>query len=76
MCTLYLENTEKYDLITRILEILGVGRYPKRALIAFILRFLKLSGYSFSDYIRNNNTFIDKGIEMKIENFQTVLAKM
>jgi DNA repair protein RecO (recombination protein O) len=55
----YVENTEKYSLIVRIWEILGTCEHPKRALTAFILRFLKLSGYSFSDYIKNNNTFID-----------------
>jgi DNA repair protein RecO (recombination protein O) len=57
-----LENTAKYDLIVRIWEVLGICKYPKRALIAFILRFLKLSGYSFSDYLSNNNVFIDKEI--------------
>ncbi|MDR3306968.1 MAG: DNA repair protein RecO [Endomicrobium sp.] len=67
----YLANTEKYDLIVRIWEILNVCKYPKRALIAFILRFLKLSGYSFSDYIRNNGSFIDKRIAMNIRKLST-----
>jgi DNA repair protein RecO (recombination protein O) len=62
-----LENTEKYDLIVRIWEILSVCKHPKRALISFILRFLKLSGYSFSEYIRNNNTFIDECMTMNIK---------
>ncbi|MDR1474586.1 MAG: DNA repair protein RecO [Endomicrobium sp.] len=63
----YLGNVQKYDLIVRIWEILGSCRYPKRALIAFILRFLKLSGYSFTDYIKNNKTFIDRNIIMDIK---------
>jgi DNA repair protein RecO (recombination protein O) len=63
----YLENTKKYNLIVRIWEILSTCKYPKRALIAFVLRFLKISGYSFSDYIRNNNTFIDKRIAISIK---------
>ncbi|MDR2645139.1 MAG: DNA repair protein RecO [Endomicrobium sp.] len=62
-----LENTEKYDLIARIWEILSICKHPKRALISFILRFLKLSGYSFSEYIRNNNTFIDERMTMNIK---------
>jgi DNA repair protein RecO (recombination protein O) len=63
---LCLENAEKYNLIARIWEILGTSKYPKRALTAFILRFLKLSGYSFSDYLRNNNTFIDRHTAISI----------
>jgi DNA repair protein RecO (recombination protein O) len=62
----YLENIQKYNLIVRIWEILGTCKHPKRALTAFILRFLKLSGYSFSDYLRNNNTFIDTQIAISI----------
>jgi DNA repair protein RecO (recombination protein O) len=63
----YLENVQKYDLIVRIWEILGVCKNPKRALVAFILRFLKLSGYSFTEYIKNNKTFIDRSIIMGIK---------
>jgi DNA repair protein RecO (recombination protein O) len=63
----YFENTDKYNLIVRIWEILSTCKYPKRALVAFILRFLKLSGYSFLDYIRNNNMFIDKHIAISIK---------
>jgi DNA repair protein RecO (recombination protein O) len=58
-----LENTVKYNLIVRIWQILSVCKYPKRALTAFILRFLKLSGYAFSDYLKNNNAFV--GVEIK-----------
>jgi len=62
-----LRNTEKYSLISRIWELLGVCKYPKRALIAFILRFLKLSGYAFSDYLKLNNTFIDRNVKEAIK---------
>jgi DNA repair protein RecO (recombination protein O) len=62
-----LANTVKYNLILRIWEILAVCRYPKRALMAFILRFLKQSGYSFADYLKNNNAFVDRNIERIIK---------
>jgi DNA repair protein RecO (recombination protein O) len=61
-----LENHEKYNLIVRIWEVLGICKYPKRALTAFILRFLKLSGYSFFDYLKNANV-VDKNIEKNIK---------
>jgi len=62
-----LGNTEKYSLISRIWELLGVCKYPKRALIAFILRFLKLSGYAFAEYLKRNSTFIDGNVERAIK---------
>ncbi|MDR1122773.1 MAG: DNA repair protein RecO [Endomicrobium sp.] len=62
-----LENTKKYDLIVRVWGILSTCKYPKRVLVSFILRFLKLSGYSFSEYIKNNNTFIDERVAMSIK---------
>ncbi|OEG69843.1 hypothetical protein ATZ36_00220 [Candidatus Endomicrobiellum trichonymphae] len=62
-----LENTVKYNLIVRIWQILSVCKYPKRALTAFILRFLKLSGYAFSDYLKNNNAFAGIGIEKTVK---------
>jgi DNA repair protein RecO (recombination protein O) len=71
----YLENTEKYNLIVRIWKILGICEHPKRALTAFVLRFLKLSGYSFTDYIRNNNTFIDKHVAINIKKLSTCSGK-
>ncbi|MDR2436939.1 MAG: DNA repair protein RecO [Endomicrobium sp.] len=63
----YLQNVQKYDLVVRIWEILGICRNPKRALVAFMLRFLKLSGYSFTDYIKNSKTPIDRNIVMDIK---------
>jgi DNA repair protein RecO (recombination protein O) len=61
------ENTVKYNLIVRIWQILSVCKYPKRALIAFILRFLKLSGYAFADYLKTNNASAGVGIEKSVE---------
>ncbi|MDR0401849.1 MAG: DNA repair protein RecO [Endomicrobium sp.] len=56
------KNIEKYKLITRIWDILAICKYPKRALIAFVLRLLKLSGYAFLDYLKRANIFIDKNV--------------
>ncbi|MDR1418570.1 MAG: DNA repair protein RecO [Endomicrobium sp.] len=55
-----MENKNKYDLISRLWQVLSDCKFHKRALIAFILRFLKISGYSFLDYIKNTNISIDK----------------
>jgi DNA repair protein RecO (recombination protein O) len=61
------ENPVKYNLIARIWQILSVCKYQKRALTAFILRFLKLSGYAFADYLKSNNAFAGVGIEKSVE---------
>ncbi|MCL2390139.1 MAG: DNA repair protein RecO [Endomicrobia bacterium] len=58
-----MENAEKYELISRVWELFADCKYPKRVLTAFTLRFLKLSGYSLSDYIKNNISAADKQIE-------------
>lgn len=55
-----MENAEKYILISRIWDVLGYTHHPKRALTAFILRLLKLSGYSFSDYLKSDYSALDK----------------
>ncbi|MCL2145005.1 MAG: DNA repair protein RecO [Endomicrobia bacterium] len=62
-------NTEKYDLIVRALQLLGNCNSPQKVLTAFVLRFLKLSGYGFTDYIKHNNSFMDKEIERGIKKF-------
>jgi DNA repair protein RecO (recombination protein O) len=66
-----MENAEKYELIVRAWQLLGSCGYPQRVLTAFVLRFLKLSGYGFNDYLRNNNTFMDKDIEKGIRRFSS-----
>lgn len=62
-----MENTDKYSLIIRLWQVLSDCKYQKRALTAFILRFLKISGYSFFDYIKNTNVLIDKNIIRSIK---------
>jgi len=64
-----MENAEKYELIVRVWQLLGNCSSPQRVLTAFVLRFLKLSGYGFTDYIKHNNSFIDKEIESGIRKF-------
>ncbi|MFC1501442.1 DNA repair protein RecO [Elusimicrobiota bacterium] len=54
------ENANKYELISRTLSLLETAKYPWRIFIAFTLRFLKLSGYSFIEYLRRNETAISK----------------
>lgn len=61
-----MENTQKYQLISRIWEVLGECEVPKRALSAFVLRLLKLSGYSFTDYLKNNTHSFDISLEKDI----------
>jgi DNA repair protein RecO (recombination protein O) len=62
-----LKNTEKYNLIVKIWNVLGVCKRQKRALTAFVLRFLKLSGYSFSDYLKQDNIFVDGDIAESVK---------
>jgi DNA repair protein RecO (recombination protein O) len=54
------ENIQKYNLISRIWEILAKCSFHRRAVAAFILRFLSLSGYAFSDYIKQGYISIDE----------------
>ncbi len=62
-----MENSEKYNLLVRILAVIGCSRYPKRALTAFTLRFLKLSGYAFTDYLKSSSFALDKDIEAAVK---------
>jgi DNA repair protein RecO (recombination protein O) len=61
-----MENKDKYYLLTRLWQVLSDCKFHKRILIAFILRFLKISGYSFLDYIKNTNIPIDNKIVTSI----------
>ena len=65
------ENAEKYDLIARVWHLLGVCRFPQKVLTAFVLRFLKLSGYGYIDYLKHNSSVIDKKIEKGIRKFSS-----
>ncbi len=64
-----MENAEKYELLVRVWEVFGECSHPQRVLTAFVLRFLKLSGYGFLDYLKYNSSFIDKEIERGIRKF-------
>ncbi len=61
------ENQEKYFLIARIWELLASCKNPRRAVIAFILRFLRLSGYSFIEYIGQNPAIFDYDTQQNIK---------
>ncbi|MDR1952506.1 MAG: DNA repair protein RecO [Elusimicrobiota bacterium] len=60
------KNEHKYLLLSRVWEILGVCSNPRRALTAFVLRFLKLSGYAFSDYLKQNEDVLDLELQRNI----------
>jgi len=49
------ENPRKYELLQRTWELLGRAKNPWRIYTAFVLRFLKLSGYNFYEYIKSEN---------------------
>ncbi|MDR2709328.1 MAG: DNA repair protein RecO [Elusimicrobiota bacterium] len=59
-------NIKKYELIRRIWQVLGDCKNPKRATMAFVLRFLILSGYSFGEYIANNLSVFDAHLQREI----------
>lgn len=67
----YMENRDKYILITRLWQVLSDCKFNKKVFIAFILRFLKISGYSFLDYIKNTNISIDVKILRSIKQLST-----
>lgn len=51
-------NSKKYDLLFRTWKLLEKAQHPWRIFMAFTLRFLKLSGYSFMDYLKRENSSI------------------
>ncbi|MDR2772358.1 MAG: DNA repair protein RecO [Elusimicrobiota bacterium] len=60
------ENVQKYLLISRIWEVLQTSKSPKLALSAFVLRFLKLSGYGFGDFLKQNAGFLSPADQNEI----------
>ena len=66
------ENTQKYDLLARTWQLLETARRPWRILAAFSLRFLKLSGYSFTEYIKSEDTFISQAEQAVIRQLATL----
>ncbi|MDD3922806.1 MAG: DNA repair protein RecO [Endomicrobiaceae bacterium] len=57
---IHMENTKKYELISRTWNLLGTSKTPLRILTAFSLRLLKLSGYSMMDYLIRDYSNIRK----------------
>ncbi|MCX5777633.1 MAG: DNA repair protein RecO [Elusimicrobia bacterium] len=53
-----MENGRKYELIARTWKLLATARNPQRIIMAFSLRFLKLSGYSFVEYLNNHTPYL------------------
>jgi len=54
------ENPKKYELLLRTWELLENAKYPWRIYTAYVLRFLKLSGYNFYEYLINENVSMPK----------------
>lgn len=53
-----LENARAYELVARTWRLLAGARNPERIVMAFSLRFLRLSGYSFTAYLDNHAAYI------------------
>ena len=66
------ENTKKYDLLLRTWQLLETSKNPWRIFSAFTLRFLNLSGYSFLEYMKNNQTLVSAGERAHIRKLSTV----
>ncbi|MCB4791629.1 MAG: DNA repair protein RecO [Elusimicrobia bacterium] len=54
------QNLSKYDLLHRSWKLLETADNPWRIYIAYALRFLKLSGYDFSEYIKKEDSYMTK----------------
>ncbi|MBN1822969.1 MAG: DNA repair protein RecO [Endomicrobiales bacterium] len=65
-------NNLKYSLLKRTWELLCGVRNPQRIATAFILRFLKLSGYGFSDYLKNSRKIVSSGHEKLIRKLSSL----
>lgn len=66
------ENTKKYELLQRTWCLLGRARNPWRIYTAFALRFLKLSGYSFYEYLKSENVSMPEREMNIIQNLSTL----
>ncbi|MGA2090671.1 MAG: DNA repair protein RecO [Endomicrobiales bacterium] len=67
-----MENERTYDLISRSWKLLATVRNPERIVMAFSLRFLKLSGYSFVEYLNNHETYLEPAEEALIRKLATL----
>ncbi|MFH1368109.1 MAG: DNA repair protein RecO [Elusimicrobiota bacterium] len=54
----HLENAQKYDLLARTWKLIETAKKPWRIYTAFTLRFLKLTGYSFLDFLKKENSTV------------------
>ncbi len=66
------ENPQKYELLARTWQYLESAQYPWRIVMAFTLRFLKLSGYSFVDYLQREHSLIPPGQQQLIKKMATL----
>jgi recombinational DNA repair protein (RecF pathway) len=66
------ENSKKYELLQRTWELLGQAQNPWRIYTAFVLRFLKLSGYNFYEFIINENVSMPEKELRAIQNLSTL----
>ncbi len=66
------ENPKKYELLARTWKLLETARHPWRIFAAFTLRFLKLSGYSFTEYITHGSTCIPEAEKKMIRRIATL----
>ncbi|MCX5781794.1 MAG: DNA repair protein RecO [Elusimicrobia bacterium] len=53
------ENARKYELLSRTWNLLETSKYPWRIFSAFVLRFLNLSGYSFTEFLKRNKHLVN-----------------
>ncbi|MHB9154351.1 MAG: DNA repair protein RecO [Endomicrobiales bacterium] len=66
------ENPKKYELLLRTWALLAEARYPWRIFVAFCLRFLKLSGYSFVEFLRGERTGVSDEEQRVIQQLSTL----
>lgn len=52
------ENEQKYDLLSRTWKLMEKAKHPWRICTAFTLRFLRLSGYSYLEYIKRETSSV------------------
>lgn len=68
----YAENEQKYELLARTWKLLEHAANPRRILTAFTMRFLRLSGYSFTEYLKREHSFIPAGEKNVINQLATL----
>jgi len=68
----HLEHAQKYDLLLRTWQLLERAQNPWRITVAFTLRFLRLSGYSFLEYLKRERSGISPAEQHVIKQFATL----